>query len=134
MTELRRSLTIWAVLMGLFLLVVIGANRYGKRVAQMVESRMKLTQGLRFEFRNELDEAIRRYEDVVSVDEQAFRPLALLVQAYMKAGRFAEALSQAEHAVKTAPRGQELQRLLLERPHEADRIDWSRAVVASASV
>jgi len=127
MRELRRALIIWAILMGLFLLVVVWAGRYGERAVRTVESRMKLTQAIELEASNRLAEAILNYENVVSADETALRPRALLVRACMRAGRFADALSNAERAVEVAPARRQLQPLLLLSRVCREMGSWDRA-------
>ena len=117
--------------MALFLVFIIWVNRYGDRAVRVMESRMKLTRGLKLESSNKLDDAIRNYEDVVSADERALRPRVLLVRAYMKVGSFAEALSHAERAVETAPPRRQLQALLLLSGVCREMGLWNRARVAS---
>jgi len=117
--------------MGLFLLVVMWVSRYGDRAARTVESRMKLTQGLELESSSRLAEAIQNYEEVVSADEEAFRPRALLVRAYVRAGRFADALSHAERAVELAPAPRRLQPLLLLTSVCREMGRWDRALSAA---
>jgi tetratricopeptide (TPR) repeat protein len=131
MRELRRALIVWGVLMGLFLLVVIWVSRHGDRAMQAVESRMKLTQGLELESLNRLPDAIRNYEDVVSADETAFRPRALLVRAYVKAGRFADALTHAQRGVEIAAGRKQLEPQLLLSSVYREMGRWDRAQSAA---
>jgi tetratricopeptide (TPR) repeat protein len=131
MRELRRALIVWGVLMGLFLLVVIWVSRHGDRAMRAVESRMKLTQAIELESSNRLADAILNYEEVVSADEEAFRPRALLVRAYVRAGRFADALSHAERAVEIAPARRQLRPLLLLGSVYREMGLWDRALSAA---
>ena len=113
MTQFRRTLIIWASLMGLFLLFIVWVNRYGDRAVKAVEMRARLTRGLELEESNMLDMAIAEYEGAVRINDRALRPRDLLVRAYMRVGRFDDALSSAEEAVEVTAGKDKVRALLL---------------------
>ena len=113
MTQLRRTLIIWAVLMGLFLLFIVWVNRHGDRAVKAVEVRSKLTRGLELESSNKLDEAIVQYESAVSIDDKALRPRVVLVRPYIQVGRLGDALLTAEEAAEVAAGKNRVRALLL---------------------
>jgi tetratricopeptide (TPR) repeat protein len=113
MTQFRRTLIIWASLMVLFLLFIVWVNRYGDRAVKGVEMRARLTRGLEFEESDMLDEAIAEYEGAVGINDRALRPRELLVRAYLRVGRFDDALSSAEKAVEVTAGKARVRALLL---------------------
>jgi tetratricopeptide (TPR) repeat protein len=113
MTQFKRTLIIWASLMGLFLLFIVWVNRHGDRAVKAVEVRAKLTRGLELEASNMLEEAIAEYEGALKINDRALRPRVLLVRAYTQVGRLDDALSRAEEAVEVTAGRNRVPALLL---------------------
>jgi len=130
MTQLKRTLIIWAVLMGLFLLFIVWINRHGDRYVKAIELESKLNRGKELQSLKRLDEAIVQYESAVSADVQAVQPRILLARAYMDAGRYADALSQADRAVESSSRRDRLSALLLLSDAAREMRLWDKAQAA----
>jgi len=96
----KRTLVVWFVLMGLFLIVVIAFDKYGERVTSKLQARSKMEQAVDMESEGKIEKAALLYEHAVDSNERDPRYRALLARAYMKIGRFADAQIQAERAVE----------------------------------
>jgi len=134
MTQLRRTLIIWASLMGLFLLFIVWVNRHGDRAVKAVEVRARLTRGLEFEASNMLDEAIAEYEGALNINDRSLRAHVLLVRAYMQVGRLEDALSRAEDAVEVTAGRDRVRALLLLSGVCREMSLWDEASSALESV
>ena len=134
MTQLRRTLIVWAALMGLFALFIVWVNRHGDRAVKTVEVRAKLTKGLELESADRLDDAIAEYRGAIGIDDKALRPRVLLVKAYLQGGRLDDALSEAEETVKIAAGKNRVSALLLLGGVCLEMSLWDRARTALEEV
>ena len=101
----KRTLIVWFILMGMFLIIVIAVDKYGERVVATLEARSKMEQAADMESIGKIEKAVLLYEHAVDSDERNPRYRALLARAYSKVGRFADAEFQAERAVEFSGRG-----------------------------
>ena len=134
MTQFKRTLIIWASLMGLFLLFIVWVNRHGDRAVKAVEVRARLTRGLEFEASKMLDEAIAEYEGALNINDRSVRAHVLLVSAYMQVGRLDDALSRAQHAVEVSVGRERMHALLLLSGVCREMRLWDKASGALESV
>jgi tetratricopeptide (TPR) repeat protein len=100
----KRTLIVWFVLMGLFLVVVIGIDKYGERVVYNLEARSKMEQAADLESEGKIEKAANLYKRAVDSDKDNPRYRALLARAYAKIGRFADAEIQAERVAELGAR------------------------------
>lgn len=127
MTVFQRSLIVWAVLVALFLLLVMGLGKFGARIIDKVDSRDVYKKGQELLAAKEYDDAVKSFSKVLDVNPRDTAARFRLVESLLLLGRFNEAAAQCDQLIADASNGDRVRALLLQARACRAAGQWDKA-------
>ncbi len=113
MTSLSRRLTVWVLLMSLFLIAIISAHRIGNWWARRVDEQTLYSQGKELLAATEHDEAIACFSKAVEIAPDFVDARIMLIDALRRVGKLAEARAHCEKIVEDTKGEDQIRALFL---------------------
>jgi len=126
-TVFQRSLIVWAVLVALFLLLVMGLGKFGARMVDKVGSRDVYKRGQELLAAKEYDEAVKSFSKVLDVNPGDADARFRLVESLLLLGRFNEAVAQCDQLMAHVSNVDRVRALLLQARACRATGQWGKA-------